>query len=300
MNSKGPRKIVVSGIASAIVLGLLGYAWSDFHQSLLDHANPHWLAAAALALVIPVIVIWASEQLEKRWWKEKGSRAVMGAFLVVALFFGFMASGVGAAKKTIRTFPASARCAASPSNDATALPLGWQRIGDARISRGGIPGSICLHSDQLYWGGIYNPTVPGCDYTISADGRLNAEEQGWGLAARTSIAADGTVTGHALQYENVQGGRGNYRDVDYPSDVGRWYPQLTDTAWHHLSETVRGDYYMLIVDDQKVAEGSLSSWDQDYKLQSEEHHQAETCGGVFVRMFSGGTVELQNLNITRD
>jgi hypothetical protein len=255
-----------------------------------------------LALVIPVIVIWACEQLEKRWWKEKSTRAVMGAFLVVTLFLVFLASGVGPPKKTSRTLPASARCPASPSNDATALPAGWQRIGNTTVSRGGIPDSICLHSDTLYWGGIYNPTVPGCDYTISVDGRVNAEEQGWGVAARATIAADVTVTGHALQYES--GGRGYYRDVDYPSDYGPTYPQLSDTGWHHLSETVRGDYYMLILDDRKMAEGYLSSWDQlygsYYGAQTAEHDQAETCGGVFIRTWSGATVELQNLKITRD
>jgi hypothetical protein len=202
---------------------------------------------------------------------------------------------------TLPAPPGTSPCGGGGGTNGSVLPAGWQTVGDATVSPGDRPGAFCVHSDSLYWGGISNPTVPGCDYTFSADGRVLTDHSGWGLAVRTSIAADGTLTGHAVQYQtDADSKTAGYRDTDYPSDYGTLYAAATDTGWHHLSETVRGDYYMIIVDGRQLASGSLSYWDQFNGTQAQAHHQSQACGGLFIRTWSGGTVELKNLKVTRD
>lgn len=128
--------------------------------------------------------------------------------------------------------------------------------------------------------------VTGPDYTVTVDGRLAsgagrlASGSGWGLAARATIAANGTVTGHGIQYDP-----NGYRDVDYPKDSGPTYPAATDNAWHELSVSVHGSRYTLIADGRTIAQGTLP--------QAAEDH-----GGAFVRVWFGATVELRNFRIT--
>ena len=98
----------------------------------------------------------------------------------------------------------------------------------------------------------------------------------WGVAARVSIAADGTVTGHAVQFEAVNG---NYRDVDYPGDTGAWYPGALTGRWHTVAITVRHMTYVLYVDGHVVARGTLQQ-------------PAEASGGALVRVWSGSIVEI--------
>ena len=224
--------------------------------------------------------------------------AVLLAVALAAVASVFVARKLVSRPGSHRSITATATCLGEASPDAP-LPGGWQVVGDATVTPGGEAGALCVHSDSLYWGGIYQPAVPGCDYTFSADGRVLADRQGWGLAVRTSIGDDGRLAGHGLQYQNDPDPRfGGYRDTDYPSDYGTLYPAHVDRRWHHLSETVRGDYYMLIVDGRKVASGSLSDWHRAGGAADEPRGQA--CGGAFVRVWSGATVEVRRLRITPD
>lgn len=106
------------------------------------------------------------------------------------------------------------------------------------------------------------------------------EQTGWGVAARVSIGADGSLSGHGLQYDP---GVGGYRDVDYPSNTGPSSHMDTDGNWHRLAVTVRGQAYELRLDGRIVAQGALAQ-------------AVESEGGVFVRVWSGSSVELRNLS----
>jgi len=105
------------------------------------------------------------------------------------------------------------------------------------------------------------------------------------------------LSAHALQYQNDPRPefRG-YRDTDYPSDYGHLYAGDVDTSWHHLSVTVRGDYYMFLVDGRMVVSGYLSSW----KAFPGSGAAGQGCGGVFICVWSGATVEVRRLRVTPD
>jgi pimeloyl-ACP methyl ester carboxylesterase len=174
--------------------------------------------------------------------------------------------------------PAAVPC---PGTAPASAPSGWTPLANTTITAGADPGGICVSSPALYWGGIYRSDVASADYTVSADGRL-ANGKGWGLAARTTIAADGTVTGHAIQYDP---GAGGYRDVDYPDDSGPTTQASTDNGWHHLTITVQSMQYTERVDGTIVARGQLPQ-------------EAENAGGALVRLWEGGSVELLNLTVS--
>lgn len=170
--------------------------------------------------------------------------------------------------------------ATNASPTAGALPVGWGPLGATAVTAGGDPGGFCIHSDALYWGGITRSQVPGTDYSVEAQGRL-AGGPGWGLGARVTVAADGSVVGHAIQYDP---GAGGDRDVDYPDDTGPTMPAPTDSNWHDLTISVHGDQYQLNVDGHASGEGTLAQ-------------ATEMAGGAFVRVWNGATVELRSLNV---
>ncbi|MET9465662.1 serine/threonine-protein kinase [Streptomyces sp. NPDC006544] len=184
------------------------------------------------------------------------------------------------------TAPSTLSANPCPGQGTADLPAGWTELNGTVISPGVDPGGVCIRFGGLYWGGIYFAQVPGPDYTVTAEGRLAsgagrlASGSGWGLAARTTVVANGTVTGHGIQYDP-----NGYRDVDYPKDSGPTYLAATDNGWHRLAVSVRGSHYALTADGQAVAQGTLPQ-------QAEEH------GGAFVRVWYGATIELRNLRIT--
>ncbi|MEU4732086.1 serine/threonine-protein kinase [Streptomyces sp. NPDC023588] len=183
------------------------------------------------------------------------------------------------------TGPSTVSANPCPGQGTANLPVGWTELKGTAISPGADPGGFCIRFGGLYWGGIYFSQVPGPNYTVTVDGKLAsgaggmASGSGWGLAARTTIAANGTVTGHGIQYDP-----NGYRDVDYPKDSGTTYPAATDNEWHQLAISVHGSQYTLSADGQTVTQGTL--------LQPAEDH-----GGAFVRVWFGATVELRNLRI---
>ncbi|MFD9475904.1 serine/threonine-protein kinase [Streptomyces nojiriensis] len=184
------------------------------------------------------------------------------------------------------TSPSTMSANPCPGQGTASLPAGWTELKGTVVSPGADPGGFCIRFGGLYWGGIHFPQVPGPDYMVTVDGKLAsgagrlASGSGWGLAARTTIAADGTVTGHGIQYDP-----NGYRDVDYPKDSGTTYPAATDNEWHQLAISVHGSQYTLSADGQTIAQGTL--------LQQAEDH-----GGAFVRVWYGTTVELRNLRVT--
>ncbi|MGW6691614.1 serine/threonine-protein kinase [Streptomyces sp. NPDC054961] len=184
------------------------------------------------------------------------------------------------------TAPSALSANPCPGRGTADLPAGWTELNGTVISPGVDPGGVCIRFGSQYWGGIYFARVPGPDYTVTADGRLAsgagrlASGSGWGLAARSTVVADGTVTGHGIQYDP-----NGYRDVDYPKDSGPTYLAGTDNGWHRLAVSVHGSQYALTADGQAVAHGTLPQ-------------QAEDHGGAFVRVWYGATVELRNLRVT--
>ncbi|MEU8436897.1 protein kinase [Streptomyces sp. NPDC029216] len=184
------------------------------------------------------------------------------------------------------TGPSTESANPCPGQGTANLPVGWTELKGTVISPGADPGGFCIRFGGLYWGGIYFSQVPGPDYTVTVDGKLAsgadrlAAGSGWGLAARTTIAANGTVTGHGIQYDP-----NGYRDVDYPKDSGTTYLAATDNEWHQLAISVHGSQYTLSADGQTITQGTLPQ-------------QAEDHGGAFVRLWYGATVELRNLRIT--
>lgn len=158
-------------------------------------------------------------------------------------------------------------------------PPGWQAVYGAQITAGADPGSVCITSTG-HFSGLDLPHTYRSDYSVSVRGRLTSASGtlGWGLAARAMLA-NGTVYGHAIQYDP---GAGGYQDTDYPSTQAVTYPASTDHNWHTLKVIVRGSQYTLKADGTTIAQGQLS----------------ETGDGAYIRVSNGGTVELNTPTVT--
>lgn len=141
---------------------------------------------------------------------------------------------------------------------------------------------MCItQSGSNQWSGLLLPRAPGPDYTVTVRGRLTDGSWGWGVMVRAAwSASDGTVSGHAIQYDEHLGG---YLDTDYPGNTRNFYPGAIDGAWHTLTVTVRGSQYAVQVDGKPVAHGSLS----------------ETGNGAYIHVWNSGTVELLTPAVTR-
>lgn len=153
-------------------------------------------------------------------------------------------------------------------------PSGWQPIGSPQVTAGADRGSVCItQSGPSPWVGLYLPQAPGPDYTVSVRGRL-AHVWGWGVAAGAAwSASNGSISGHAVQYDAYTGG---YDDTIYPSTAQTVHLARIDDAWHSLTVIVRGSRYALQVDGTTIALGQLSG----------------SGNGVFIRVWNHSAVEL--------
>jgi len=222
-------------------------------------------------------------QVKRKFWilplgfikitKNAGSAATahpLAAAACTVLVVGSVAGGV------VLSQPAAAGLSAVPCPSAassTSAPAGWSVTPNTIITEGADSG-ICIQSQTQYWAGIYLPHVANANYTVTVTGR---SLYGWGVAARATAATDGTLTGHAIQYEL---GTGSYRDVDYPGDTGPRYPTSVNSGWHTLAVTVIGSTYVLSLDRRQVAHGTLPQ-------------TAEASGGAFIRVWNGGAAEIR-------
>jgi hypothetical protein len=87
----------------------------------------------------------------------------------------------------------------------------------------------------------------------------------------------GIPSAQAFQYDL---GLHGYRITQYPTDGGTIIAASTDNAWHQFAVTVSGTSYAVQLDNVTVTSGTTGV----------------TCGGVFLRQWSG-TSEFRDLVI---
>lgn len=180
----------------------------------------------------------------------------------------------------LRFVPGAATAPDDPPNTPIALPIqSWAPVGTSTISPGETPGSLRVTFPERFWGGAHTEPAIGCDYTLTGSGRV-LNGRGYGFAVRADLSS-GRPVAQGFQYDP---GLGGYRDTQYPNgDGGRVIKAPTDSGWHQFTMSVRGDRYEVRLDGALVADGPT-------KL---------TCGGLYLRIWDGGTAEFRDLTVTR-
>jgi serine/threonine-protein kinase len=152
----------------------------------------------------------------------------------------------------------------------------WTAVGATALQSGPDPGAFEISSTESYWAGVTATPNATCNYVFSGSARVVAG-LGYGIAVRATFSG-GIPSAQAFQYDP---GAVGYRVTQYPTDGGSIIAASTDTAWHQFMVMVSGAIYTVQLDNVTVASGTTGL----------------TCGGVFLRQWSG-TSEFRDLRIS--
>jgi hypothetical protein len=153
----------------------------------------------------------------------------------------------------------------------------WRTVGGASLSASA-DGTLTVHYDPVYWGGITATTQGSCSYEFGGHARL-AGGRGYSLGVRASIDATGTPHAQTIQYD---AGMDGYRDAALPgsSESGPVVRATLDSNWHEIRVAVTAGTYRESVDGRVIFSGKTT---------------LPCGGGLFIRLWGGTTAQFRDL-----